>query len=145
MKRKLRKKPTQKHVKHTLHLLAQQESAFLDRSIRRAENERTEIAKRDTTNKMRISANSNPKLPSHTVGWKQQTRNITANLQSNLRRAVKQAARTFTATKSVTFAPTRTVRTFNTMDEAIMITYDSGADRTYMAEKDRQAIRAPIL
>lgn len=30
MKRKLCKKPTQKHVKHTHRLLAQQESAFLD-------------------------------------------------------------------------------------------------------------------
>jgi hypothetical protein len=111
----------------------------------RAENERTEMAKKDKSNKMSISAASNHKIPRHTVGWQQQTRNITATLKSNLPRAVKQATKPFTAVKSVTFAPTRTVRTFNTMEEAIMITYDSGADRTYMAERDRQAIGAPIL
>ena len=58
-RRKLRKKPTQKHVKHVLNLLANQESAFLDRSIVRAENEATDLAKRDTNDprKHNITAN----------------------------------------------------------------------------------------
>jgi hypothetical protein len=46
--KKKNKHPTQKHVEHTLRLLAQQESPFLECSIIRAENETTEIAKRDT-------------------------------------------------------------------------------------------------
>ncbi len=39
-----KKRPTPKHVRHTLRLLEQQESAFLERSIIRAENETTELA-----------------------------------------------------------------------------------------------------
>ena len=50
-KRHTTKCPTQKHVHHTLRLLAQQEFAFLERSITRAENETTEMAKKDKTNK----------------------------------------------------------------------------------------------
>jgi hypothetical protein len=45
-KRHTTKRPTQKHVHHTLPLLAQQESAFLERSITRAENKTTEMAKK---------------------------------------------------------------------------------------------------
>ena len=59
------KRPTQKHVHHTLCLLAQQECAFLEQSIARAKNETTEIAKRDKTNKQRSSINKSHQLPSH--------------------------------------------------------------------------------
>ena len=140
-----KKKPTQKHVRHTLRLLAQQESVFLERSIVRAENETTELVKRDKTNKMRISADSNHKLADNAVGWKQQTRNLSASINGCLRRAIKNAKSTVTNTKSVSFAPTRTVRTFQTNDIAAMITYDSGADGHYLSERDRKAIGLPIL
>ena len=69
--KRVKKQPTQKHVRHTLWLLAQQESAFLDRSIIQAENETTELAKRDKTNKQRISINKNHQLPYHQIKWKQ--------------------------------------------------------------------------
>jgi hypothetical protein len=65
-----KKQPTQKHVRHTLRLLAQQESAFLERSITRAKNEMTERAKRDKTNKQRMSINKHHQLQNHQVEWK---------------------------------------------------------------------------
>jgi len=66
-----KKRPTHKHIRHTLRLLAQQESAFLERSITWAENETTELAKRDKTNKQRISIDNNHQLPNHQLEWKQ--------------------------------------------------------------------------
>jgi hypothetical protein len=143
--KKKNKHPTQKHVEHTLRLLAQQERAFLERSIVRAKNETTEIAKRDKHNKMCISANQNHRLSNNEVGWKQQTRNISASINGSLRRAVKKAKGILNNTKSVSFAPTRTVRTYQVQDIAAMITYDSGTDGHYLSEKDRKAIRLPIL
>ena len=58
-----KKRPTQKHVRHTLRLLAQQESDFLERSITRAENKTTELVKRDKTNKQRISIEEKSSSP----------------------------------------------------------------------------------
>ena len=58
-----KKRPTQKHVRHTLRLLAQQESDFLERSITRAENKTTALVKRDKTNKQRISIEEKSSSP----------------------------------------------------------------------------------
>ena len=73
-----KKRPTQKHVRHTLRLLAQQESAFLEQSITRAENETTEIAKRDKSTKI---------TNSHTV-------RSSGNNRLRMRRTTSQAAYT---------------------------------------------------
>jgi len=67
--KRVTKRPTQKHVRHTLRLLAQQERAFLEQSIARAENETTELVKRDKDNKQRISINKNHQLPNHKLEW----------------------------------------------------------------------------
>ena len=47
------RKAHKRYIRHILRQLEQQESAFLDRSITRAENERTELAKRDPNNQYR--------------------------------------------------------------------------------------------
>ena len=91
-----KKRPTQKHVRHTLRLLAQQESAFLERSITRAENETTEIAKRDKTNKQRMSIDNNHQLPNHQLEWKQKAKNASQNITGSIYRAIKLAKTSFT-------------------------------------------------
>ena len=83
-----KKRPTQKHVRHTLWLLAQQESAFLERSITRTENETTELAKRDKTNKQRISIDKNHQLPNHQLEWKQKAKNASQNITGSIYRAL---------------------------------------------------------
>jgi glutaminase len=72
IKSKKPRKSTQKHVKHILlRSLEQQESAFLDKSITRAEDETTESAKRNKNNKQRISIDAKHKLQQHELNWKQ--------------------------------------------------------------------------
>jgi beta-galactosidase/beta-glucuronidase len=132
-----KKRPTQKHVRHTLWLLAQQESAFLERSITRAENEAAELAKRDKTNKQRMSIDKNHQLPNHQLEWKQKAKNASQNITGSIYRALKLAKTSFTKTKTVSFATTRQVRIFQDKEIAAMITYDSGADGHYLSERDQ--------
>ena len=86
-----KKRPTQKHVRHTLRILAQQESAFLERSITRAENETTELAKRDKTNKQCMSINKNHLLPNQQLEWKQNAKNVSQNITGSIYRTFKLA------------------------------------------------------
>ena len=63
-----RKKPSQKHVRHTLCLLAQQESTFLELSIIHAENETMALAKQNQLCPKCISIDANHQLPlQHTI------------------------------------------------------------------------------
>ena len=101
-----KKQPTPKHVLHTLWLLAQHESALLERSITRAENEMTELAKRDKTNKQRMSIDKNHQLPNHQLEWKQKAKNASQNITGSIYRALKLAQISFTKTKTVRFATT---------------------------------------
>jgi hypothetical protein len=54
-----RKQICKRHAKHILRQLVQQESAFLERSIIRAENERTELAKQDKNNPRKHAIKAN--------------------------------------------------------------------------------------
>jgi hypothetical protein len=130
---------------HTHWLLAQQESAFLERSITCAENETTELAKRDKTNKQRISINKNHQLPNHQLEWKQKAKNASQNITGSIYRALKLAKTSFTKTKTVSFATTRQVRIFQDKEIAVMITYDSGADGHYLSKRDCINVGLPIL
>lgn len=67
--KKKKNTPSRKHVQHTLRLLAQQESAFLERSITRAENERTEMAKQDTNSPVQQAIKANHSIIKHQVPW----------------------------------------------------------------------------
>jgi hypothetical protein len=140
-----KKRPTQKHIRHTLRLLAQQESAFLEQSITRAENKTTELAKRDKTNKQRMSIDKNHQLPNHQLEWKQKATNVSHNITGSIYRELKFAKTLFTKTKMVSFAMTRQVRIFQDKEIAAMITYDSGADGHYLSERDRINVGLPIL
>jgi len=125
--------------------LAQQESAFLDRSITRAENKTTELAKRDKTNKQRISINKNHQLPHHQLEWKQKAKNVMHTITGSIYRAFKSAKTAFTKTKTVSFATTRHVQIFQDKEIAAMITYDSGTDGHYLSERDCKCVGLPII
>ena len=126
-------------------LLAQQENAFLDRSITRAKNETIEIAKKDKTNKQCISIDDHHHLPLYQLNWKQKARNASRNKSSSINRAFKQAKKSITSAKTVSFAPTQQVKIFQDKDVAAMITYDLGADEHYLSERDRKLAGPPTL
>jgi hypothetical protein len=133
--------PSRKHVQHVLRQLDQQESAFLERSITRAENEATELAKKDTNNKQRVAIEARHKLMNTAVSFGQRRKNVSYSISSSLKRATNKLV----AKKHVSFATKRQVREFVSTEVAAMITYDSGADGHYISEKDRQAAGLPIL
>ena len=105
-KRHTTKRPTQKHVRHTLRLLAQQESAFLEQSITRAENKTTEMAKKNKTNKQRVRITKGHQLPNHQLEWQQKAKNTSHQITGSLYCTFKMAKLSVTQTKTVRFATT---------------------------------------
>jgi YesN/AraC family two-component response regulator len=80
--------PSQKHVRHVLRLLEQQESAFLDKSIEQAEQEATVIAKQDKTNKQRAAIEANHKIEQPTISMGQRSKNIGYSISSEFQQAI---------------------------------------------------------
>jgi hypothetical protein len=144
-KRHTTKHPTQKHVHHTLRLLAQQESAFLERSITGAENETTEMAKKEKTNMQRVRIDESHQLSNRQLKWQQKAKHTSHQITGNLYRAFKMAKSSVTQTETVCFATTRTVRVFQNKEVKATITYDSGTDGNYLSEQDRKIAGLPIL
>ena len=137
-RRQLRKR----HARHILHLLAQQEDAFLNRAIATAEHERTRLAKADLSNPRRQAIDTAHAYPKAAPSLTHLGINLGRTLASN----VKRAAQRLTATKHVHFARMHTVRLFPTDQvPTVLATYDSGADGHYISERDRAAANLPIL
>jgi hypothetical protein len=99
-----------------------------------AENEQTELAKNNKNDPRRCNIDNNHKYASHNITFMQ--------IGSSIKRFINKVAN---PNKQVHFAPQRTVRTFQQAKKSVMITYDSGANGNYMAERDIIAINAPIL
>ena len=133
---------SKKHVNHVLRLLEQQESAFLERSITRAENETTKRAKANKHSNLQLAINNNHKVQQRPSNLLQRSQSLGRRLTNSFSRAIH---RTTTSTKRVSFASTRTVRTFHQTETAAMITYDSGADGHYISESDRVKASLPII
>ena len=138
-----RKFKRRQHRRDTLAQLARQEDLFLDECITVAEDERTIMAKADTSDGRRLTidkahdkSNARP-----TPGIKQQWRNKSYGMCSALKRT---ATRLLTNKKQVTFGATSTIPATRQAN-AVHITYDSGADDNYVSEKDRMAAGMPIL
>jgi hypothetical protein len=88
----MRKTIRKKHVQHILRQLAQQESAFLDRSIIRAENERTELAKNKKNDPIKEAIEANHQIQQHQIKLSQQGRNTAYTISSSLKRLVNKIA-----------------------------------------------------
>jgi hypothetical protein len=83
--KKKQQSPSQKYVRHVLRLLEQQESAFLEKSIDRAEQEATVKAKEDKNNKHRMTIEANHKLDQPTISLGQRSKNIGYNISSSFK------------------------------------------------------------
>ena len=114
------------------------DSLFLDTTITRAEDERTDMAKADITNKTHTAINANHKLHHHRPSLLQQGRNTSYRISTALKRVTNNNK------KCVRFAATHSVRTF-TSHPTTFITFDLGADEHYVSERDRKAAGLPIL
>eukprot|EP00804_Cyclotella_cryptica_P005285 CCRYP_015797-RA/>CCRYP_015797-RA protein AED:0.44 eAED:0.44 QI:0/-1/0/1/-1/1/1/0/406 len=134
--------PSKQHVRRILRLLNQQDNKFLDHCIDDVEQERTAMAKQDTTNKQRQAIETAHTTLRHQVPMMQQGRNATSSLRPAVSRALHQL---IPHHKRVHFSTTRSVRLFHSHDKPTLITYDSGADGHYLSEKDRISAGLPIL
>ena len=124
-----------------------EEDTVIDEYITWTEDERTALAKWDT---------ANPKFAAiehaHEHFTTQQTTQQTSITQQsknwgyNLCTKAKRALQNVLATRPhVRFADKAQICTFHSANEAIMLTYDSGADGNYISETDRQKAGLPIL
>jgi putative cell wall-binding protein len=134
MEKQDRKLKQRQHRRETLAQLARQEDHFLDECITVSEDERTVMAKADTTNGKRLNidkahdkSNARP-----TPGIKQQWRNTLYGVCSALKRT---ATRLLTKTKQVTFSAPSIIQATRQAN-AVHLTYDSVADDNYVIEKD---------
>ena len=84
------RKARKRYIRHILRQLDQQESAFLERSIIRAENERTELAKKDPHNKYRRAVEHNHKKQQTPLTWMQRSRNTAQSIQGWVRVGVER-------------------------------------------------------
>jgi hypothetical protein len=100
------------------------------------------LAKNKKNDPLKQAIAANHKIIQHQVKLAQQGRNTALTISSCLKRFINKIAKPNTR---VQFAMTRSVRTFDSEEEPIMFTYDSGADRNYMSEEHRRQTRAPIL
>jgi hypothetical protein len=114
------------HRRQTLQRLAQQDNHFLEESITTAEDERTAMAKADTTELRRrtIDRAHNQSNAKPTASITQLARNTTYGICTAFKRA---ATRLLTNKKQVTF---RETNNNNVVEQAntVHLTYDSGAD-----------------
>ena len=143
-----RKMQRRKHRLQTLQRLAQQEDLFLDECITSAEDERTVMAKNDTTNKKKraIELAHKPSKAGTRPGYAQRIRNATYTATTQLNRTFGKLL----AKKTVSFrlCPQSNYWGKTKRDEAangVHLTYDSGADGHYISEADRKKARMPIL
>ena len=130
------------HVRKTLRDLAAADSLFLDNSIAEAEDERTAIAKNDSTNKNSIAIDAAHKYQEHQPSIIQQGRNAGYRISTAVRRATQSNKAN---TNRVRFASQHSIRTFHSNKASVFITYDSGADGHYISERDRIAAKLPTL
>ena len=126
------------HRRETLAKLARQEDHFLDECITVAEDERTDMAKANTTDGRRLTIDkahdkSNAKP---TPGIKQQWMNKSYGVCSAFKRT---ATRLLTNKKQVTFGATISIQAVERAHE-VHLTYDSGADGNYVSEKGARRI-----
>ena len=138
-----RKMQRRNHRKLTLERLAQQEDLFFDECITTAEDERTVMAKNDATNnkKRAIDSAHNKDQPGSTPGYVQRVRNATYTATTKFNRAFGRLL--FQKRVSFRLCPESNYwgkTKVNKEEEAngVFLTYDSGADATYISEADRE-------
>lgn len=138
---KRRNARAQKAIKQKL--AGMSDAAIINTYICRAEDERTAMAKADTTNGKRVTIDAaHIKARKGKPTWLQRGKNVGIALSAAARRLVRRATR---EENHVKFAARPTTVSFCKEDTAAMVTYDSGADGNYISETDRARAGMPIL
>ncbi len=137
-----KKNAWQQHIKQTLWQLRNSDDLFLNNSITLAEDERTSLAKNNTSNKKCAAINTaHTKRGTPSIGFAQRGRNTTYSMGSAFNRMLKKVNKD----KHVRFNTTNKVHKYTYNKQPIMITYDSGADGHYISKKDQRKAGLPIL
>ncbi len=140
--RRQRKIAWRQHIKQTLRRLRDSDNLFFDNSITLAEDERTSLAKANKSNKKRMAINAaHTKRGTTSIGFSQCGRNAAYSLGSTFNRTIKKINKN----KHVSFATHNRVHKYSSNEQPIMVTYDSGANRHYISEKDQSKAGLPIL
>ena len=123
---------------------ASDESGLIDEYITLAEDERTALAKADTTAPQRLAADRAHSSRGITTrpSLLQQGKNMGYAIRAQAKRAVQTLLQ---SRPHVRFDTRVQVRTYGHDSPALVVTYDSGADGHYISEADRQRSRLPIL
>jgi len=130
------------HIEHVLHLLSQQEDAFLEHAIVHADNETTAMTKADQSNPLLHAADAHHNINKLRLNLVQRGCATMHNITSSL----CPVAQCFSTTKHVCFANKHTVHVFsNNTAPVVVATYNSGADGHYLSERDRIKAGLPIL
>jgi hypothetical protein len=140
--RRQQKITRRQHIKHTLWQLCNSDDLFLDNSITLAEDERTSLAKNDTSNKKRAAIDiAHTKRGTPSIGFAQRGCNAAYSLGSAFNRMLKKINKN----KHVRFTTSNKVHKYTYNKQPIMIRYGSGANGHYISEKDRRKAGLPIL
>jgi hypothetical protein len=124
-----------RHVRNTLRRLQESEELFFDESITQAEDERTTMAKEDTSNVKHAAIGAAHKFDTTDIGITKQGRNIVHNIGS----AFKWKMKNITGTKHVHFSRNTQVHIIPSCHEAavtVLVIYDLGADGHYITKTD---------
>ena len=125
-----------------LRRLCNSDNLFLDNSITLTEDKRTSLAKASDSNRKRMAINdAHNKCGTTSIGFAQRGHNAAYSLGSAFNRMIKKINKN----KHVSFATNNRVHQYNSNEQPIMVTYDSGADGHYISEKDRRNAGLPIL
>ena len=141
---KRRHKKIQRKIKKKLTSNMESDDDVIEHYIVMAEDERTVMAKEDTSNARRVTIDAaHSAVTKKQPSLLQRSKNMGRALSATARRLVRKV--TNNNQKHVTFAGEATVANYNKEDAAVLVTYDSGADGHYISEGDRKRMGLPIL
>jgi hypothetical protein len=133
-----------RNVRNTLRCLQESKELFLDGSITQAEDDRTTMAKEDTSNAKRAAIDTAHKFNTTDIELIQQGRNIVYNIGS----AFKWKKKNITGAKHVRFSLNTRVHIIPSCHEAaatVSIIYNLGVDGHYITKTDWVQAQLPIL
>jgi hypothetical protein len=129
------------HRQETLRRLKESEELFFDTNITLAKDKQTVVAKEDTSNARRVAIDSaHTQQDKPRVGLMQQGQNMIHSVGSAFNRTLK----IINKAKHVQFKLNTNIRIIKDPN-VVMMTYDSGADGTYISKRDRVKAGLPIL
>ena len=128
--------------KKSKHLEDMNDDEIIDFYITQEEDERTVMSKNDTKIRWATMDAAHTSKGEAAPSFKQKIKNTGQAFGTDLRRFARSLTRD---KRKVSFARKIETVTFNSRDDTVMVTYDSGADVNYVGEADRTKLGLPIL